>query len=94
MITHDPSYVKHVLGGIYVFFTLFAYWVCCGGESPMDSSTTWFCSFSPWSAQKIEVSEIHFFDIATTHNDHPSYVKHVLGGIYVASTPFGNCARV
>ena len=38
---------------------------------------------------KIEVFETCFFDIVTTQNDHPSYVKHVLGCIYVFSTLFG-----
>ena len=37
---------------------------------------------------KIEVSDTFFFDIVTTQNDHPSYVKHVLGRIYVVSTLF------
>ena len=34
-------------------------------------------------SSKIEVSETCFFNIMATHNDHPSYVKHVLGSIYV-----------
>ena len=34
-------------------------------------------------SSKIQVCETHFSDVATTHNDHPSYVKHVLGNIYV-----------
>ena len=29
-----PRYVKHVLGCIYVFFTLFGYWVWGGGGVP------------------------------------------------------------
>ena len=28
----QPRYVKHVLGRIYVFFTLFGYWVRGGGS--------------------------------------------------------------
>ena len=44
--------------------------------------------FTPDSS-KIEVFETCFFDIVTTQNDHPSYVKHVLGRIYVFFTPFG-----
>ena len=31
--------------------------------------------FTPYSSI-IEVSETYFFDIVTTHNDQPSYVKH------------------
>ena len=34
-------------------------------------------------SSKIEVFETCFFDIVTTQNDHPSYVKHVLGCICV-----------
>ena len=44
--------------------------------------------FTPGSS-KIEVFETCFFDIVTTQNDHPSYVKHVLGRIYVFFTLFG-----
>ena len=48
--------------------------------------------FNPDSS-KIEVFETYFFDIVTTQNDHPSYVKHVLGRIYVFFTLFGNQVR-
>ena len=44
--------------------------------------------FTPDSS-KIEVFATFFFDIVTTQNDHPSYVKHVLGRIYVFFTLFG-----
>ena len=44
--------------------------------------------FMPASS-KIEVFETYFFDIVTTQNDHPRYVKHVLGRIYVFFTLFG-----
>ena len=37
---------------------------------------------------KIEFSEPDFFDIVTTKNDHPIYVKHVFGSIYVFFTNF------
>ena len=36
-----------------------------------------------------EVSEPFFFDTVTAQNDHPTYVKHVLGSIYVFSTLLG-----
>ena len=42
---------------------------------------------------KIEVFETCFFDIVTTQNDHPRYVKHVLGRIYVFFTLFGYQVR-
>ena len=41
-------------------------------------------------SSKIEVFVTCFFDIVTTQNDHPSYVKHVLGRIYVFFTLFGD----
>ena len=34
------------------------------------------------------------FDIVTTQNDHPTYVRHVLGRIYVFFTSFGYWVRV
>ena len=45
-------------------------------------------------SSKIKVFETSFFDIviidiATTQYDHPNYVKHVLGGIYIFFTLFG-----
>ena len=70
----------HLLDSIYVYFTLLGYLVGGGGRLPMDLCTTCSCSFSPWIAQ-IKVIESSFFDIVATHNDHPSYVKHVLGSI-------------
>ena len=39
-------------------------------------------------SSKIEVFETCFFDIVTTQNDHPRYVKHVLDRIYVFLTLF------
>ena len=40
-------------------------------------------------SSKIEVFETCFYDIVTTQNDHPRYVKHVLGRIYMFFTLFG-----
>ena len=45
--------------------------------------------FFTLGSSKIEVFETYFFDIVTTHYDHPRYVKHVLGRIYVFFTLFG-----
>ena len=55
-----PSYVKHVLGRIYMFFTLFGYWVRGGGGLPRDGYKTCLCSFSPWAAQKSKFSKLVF----------------------------------
>ena len=41
-------------------------------------------------SSKIEVFETCFFDVVTTQYDHPSYVKHVLGRIYMFFTLFGS----
>ena len=40
-------------------------------------------------SSKIEVFETYFFDIVTTQNDHPRYLKHVLGRIYMFFILFG-----
>ena len=40
-------------------------------------------------SSKIAVSKICCFDIFTTHNNHPRYVKHVLNCIHVFFTLFG-----
>ena len=82
-----PTYVKHVLGRIYVFFTLFGYWVG-GGGVPKGLVHNLLMQFFTLGSSKIEVSETYFIDIVTTHNGHPRYVKHVLGRIYVFFTFF------
>ena len=45
--------------------------------------------FFTLDSSKIEVFETYFFDILITQNDHPSYVKHVLGRIWVFCPLFG-----
>ena len=45
--------------------------------------------FFTLGSSKIEVFETCFYDIVTTQYDHPRYVKHVLGHIYVFFTLFG-----
>ena len=40
-------------------------------------------------SSKIKVFETYFYDIVITQHDHPRYVKHVLGCIYVFFTLFG-----
>ena len=61
-----------------------------GGGLPMDWYAACLCGFSPWAAQKSKLLKLgFFFDIVTTHNDHPSYVKYDLGSIYVFFTLFG-----
>ena len=60
-----------------------------GGAAPRGLVHNLLMQFFTVGSSKIEVFEICFFVIATAQNDHPSYVKHVLGRIYVFSTPFG-----
>ena len=67
VITYNdhPRYVKHVLGRIYVFFTLFGYWVG-GGGSPKGLVHNLLMQFFTLGSSKIEVSETCFLDIVTT----------------------------
>ena len=60
-----------------------------GGGSPKGRVHNLLMQFFNPDSSKIEVFETCFFDIVTTQNDHPSYVKHVLGRIYVFFTLFG-----
>ena len=53
-----PSYGKHVLGRIYVFFTLFGYQVGGGGGLPRDWYTTCLCSFSTRTARVKNVEKM------------------------------------
>ena len=61
-----------------------------GGGSPKGLVHNLLMQFFTPDSSKIEVSETCFFDIVTTQYDHPRYVKHVLGRIYVFFTRFGN----
>ena len=72
-----------------MFFTLFRYWVGGGGGSPKGLVRNLLMQFFTLGGSKIEVSESYLFDILTTQNDHLSYVRHVLGRIYVFFTLFG-----
>ena len=62
---NHPSYLKHILGRIYMFFTPFGYWVGLGGL-PRDRYTACSCSFSLWIAPKWKFSKLFFF-----YFDHP-----------------------
>ena len=80
--THNdlPSYEKQILGSIYVFFTLFGYWVR-GGGAPQGTQPS--CAVFHPSCSEMEVSQPCLFDIVATHNDHARYVRHILGSIHV-----------
>ena len=57
--------------------------VCGGGVSPRGLVHNLLMPFFNLGGSKIEVSETCFSHVVTTHNDHPIYVKHVLGPMYV-----------
>ena len=60
-----PSYGKHVLGRIYVFFTLFGYQVG-GGGSPKGRVHNLLMQFFNPDSSKMEVFETCFCDIVIT----------------------------
>ena len=60
-----PSYGKHVLGRIYMFFTLFWYQVG-GGGSPKGRVHNLLMQFVTPDSSKIEVFETCFFDTVIT----------------------------
>ena len=61
-----PSYAKHVLGRIYVFFTLFGNQVRGGGGSPRGLVRIPLIQFFTPDSSKIEVFETCFCDIVIT----------------------------
>ena len=52
-----------------------------GGGAPKGLVHNQLMQFFTLGSSKIEVIETCFFDIVITQNDHPRYVKHVLGRI-------------
>ena len=68
-----------------MFFTLVGCWVL-GGGLPREWYRTCLRSISPRVAEKSKFRKLNFFDIVAIHNYHRSYVKHVLGSIYVVFT--------
>ena len=60
-----PNYVKHVLGRICVFFTLFGYQVG-GGGSPKGLVHNLLMQFFTLGSSKIEVFKTCFYDIVIT----------------------------
>ena len=79
----DPRYVKHVLGHICMFFTLFGYWPQEGGGPPKGLVDNLLMQFFTLGSSKIEVFEPCFYDIVITRYDHPRYEKHVLDFFYM-----------
>ena len=84
-----PSYLKHVLGRIYMVFTLFGIGLGGGGGGSQGNGTQpAYAVFHHGQLQNGSFQNF-FFDIVTTHYDHPSYLKHILGRIYMFFTLFG-----
>ena len=71
-----------------MIFTLFGYLVQ-GGGAPKGLVHNLLMQFFKLGSSKIEVFETCFYDIVITRYDHPRYVKHVLGCIYMFFTLFG-----
>ena len=63
------------------------------GGAPKGLVHNLLMQFFTLGSSKIEDSETYFFDAMIIQNDHPSYVKHVLGRIYVFFTLFGYWAH-
>ena len=59
------------------------------GGSPKGLVHKLLMQFFTLDSSKIEVFETFLFDIVITQNEHPRYVKHVLGRIHVFFTLFG-----
>ena len=76
-----------------MFFTqfwVFGYYLRGGGGgSPKGLVHNLLMQFFTLICSKMEVFETCFFDIVITQNDHPRYVKHVLGCICVFFILFG-----
>ena len=73
------TYLNHVLGSIYVFFTLFGYWVPeGGGVSQGIGRHPAYDVFHPRTAQKSQFPKLISLDIVITQIDQPTYVWCVL----------------
>ena len=56
----------------------------CGGLSLKREVRNLIMHLFTLSSSKMELLESFFFDIVITKNDHPRYVKNVLGRIHVS----------
>ena len=69
-------------------FTQFGKYVR-GGVPPEGLVHNLLMQFFTLDSSKIEVFETCFLYVMATQNDHPRYVRHALGCIYMFSTLFG-----
>ena len=87
-MTIQGMYVgKHVLHCIYVFFTLFGYFVGGGVGDPKGLVHNLLMQLFALDTSKIEVVKTSFYDVVTIQYEHPRYVKHVLRHTYVFFRP-------
>ena len=61
-----PRYVKHVLGRIFMFFTLFGYYVYGEGGTPKGWVHNLLLQFFTLGSSKIEFFESCFYDVVIT----------------------------
>ena len=60
-----------------------------GGGAPKGLVHNLLMQFFTLDSSRMAVFKSCFFDIVTTQYDHPSYLKHILGRIWVFFTLFG-----
>ena len=60
-----------------------------GGGSPKGLVHNLLMQFFTPGSSKMEVFKTGFYDTVITQYDHPRYVKHVSGRIFLFFTPFG-----
>ena len=58
-----------------------------GGSKWIGMVHNMLMQFFTLGSSKIKISEKYLFDILATHNAHSSYVKHVLGNVYLVFDP-------
>ena len=80
----------HDVGSIYICFNpiwVLGGWV--GGAVSQEAGMQPACAiFHRGQLKNQSFRNLFFFDIVTTHNEHPSYVKHDLGSICVFFLPY------
>ena len=60
-----------------------------GGGGQKGLAHNLLMQFFTLGSSNIEVFDTYFSNVAISQNDHPSYVKHILGHIYMFLTLFG-----
>ena len=72
-----------------MFFTILGCWVGMGGGSPQGLVHNLLMQFFTLDSCKIEVFKLFFLILRPPKMDHPCYVKHVSGHIWVFFTILG-----